>query len=412
MKIAVIGGGASGMMAAGIAARNGALVTLFEKNEKLGKKLFITGKGRCNITNYCESEEFFKNVVNNSKFLMSAISRFSSFDTFNFFSRYLKLKVERGNRVFPESDKSSDVIKALTEFLEVNKVNVLLNSNIFKIALNNDKFLVSDKNNDYVFDKIIVATGGMSYSRTGSCGDGYNFAKKLGHSIIDIKPALVPFECDFTDIKGLAGLSLKNVTASVEKCSKKIASEFGEMLFTHEGVSGPIILSLSSKINRIDLTECYLSIDIKPALNDRELDARVLRDFEKFSNKQFKNALDDLLPKSLIPKIIEYTQISGEKQVNLITAPERRKLVKSLKDFKIKILKLGSLDEAIITSGGVNVLEINPKTMESRIVKNLYFCGEILDCDALTGGFNMQIAFSTGYVAGLSAANMRRDAAV
>lgn len=406
MRIGVIGGGASGMMAAGIAAKNGADATLFEKNEKLGKKLFITGKGRCNITNNCEKDEFFKNIVNNSKFLMSAFSKFSNHDTYNFFSEFLNLKVERGNRVFPESDKSSDVIKALDEFLKSNNVKVLLNSNVLKITLNGDKFLVSTKNCDYIFDKVVIATGGISYSKTGSSGDGYKFAKILGHNIIDLKPALVPIECDMTDIKGLAGLSLKNVTASVEKDGKALASEFGEMLFTHEGVSGPIILTLSSKINRADLSNCYLCIDFKPALTHKELDARILRDFEKFSNKQFKNALDELLPKSLVPKMIEYVKIPEERQINSITSLEREKLVNSLKEFKIEILKLGKLDEAIVTAGGVDVLEINPKTLESKIVKNLYFCGEIIDCDALTGGFNMQIAFSTGYCAGFSSANI------
>ena len=405
MKICVIGAGASGMMAAGTAAKNGADVTLIDGNEKIGKKIFITGKGRCNLTNYCDSVEFFENVITNPKFLMSAYARFSSYDTFEFFSNYTELKVERGNRVFPKSDKSSDIIKAMQSFLQENKVNLVLNTKVLNIKNYDNRFCVITKNSEYIFDKIIIATGGKSYSKTGSCGDGYQFAKNLGHKIIDIKPALVPVECDIKFIENLAGLTLKNVTAKIIKDGKTQASEFGEMLFTHTGVSGPIILSLSSKINRVDLSDSYISLDLKPALTYEELDARILRDFEKYNKKLFKNALDDLLPKSLIPKIIEYSKIDENREVNSVTVREREKLADALKNFKIKILSLGSLEEAIITSGGVDIEQINPKTMESKLVEGLYFCGEVINCDALTGGFNMQIAFSTGYSAGYFATN-------
>jgi len=399
MKIGVIGAGPAGMMAAIEASKNGAAVTIFDKNEKCGKKLYITGKGRCNLTNYCEIPEFLQNVVNNGKFLMSALSRFSPRDTYNFFEKHLPLKIERGNRVFPQSDKSSDVLKVFNKLLTENKVIVKLNENVLNVKPSGSEFLIDTKDNQYVFDKVIIACGGQSYKGTGSTGDGYKFAKKLGHNIIDIKPALVSLLTEKTYIAGLAGLTLKNVLASVEY-NGKTYSEFGELLFTHDGVSGPIILTLSSKINRFCLDNLCLSIDFKPALDFKALEERVRSDMEKYKQKQFKNSLFDLLPKNLVPNFIKYVKIEDEKESSFVTAAERTKIVWALKNFKLKILGLDDVENAIITSGGVDTREINPKTMESKILKNLYFCGEVIDCDALTGGFNMQIALSTGVSAG------------
>ena len=399
MRIGVIGAGPSGMMAAIIASKNSADVTIFDKNEKCGKKLYITGKGRCNLTNYCDEQEFLQNVVNNSKFLMSAINRFSPVDVYNFFEKHLLLKIERGNRVFPKSDKSSDILKIFNKLLSVNKVNVKLNENVLNIESSDSGFLIETKSAQYVFDKIIVACGGKSYKGTGSTGDGYIFAKKLGHNVIDCLPGLVPIRLEKTYIEGVTGLSLKNVLANVEFNGQKF-SEFGEMLFTHDGVSGPIILTLSSKINRLCLDSLYLSIDFKPALDFKALDERIKKDLERYKLKAFKNSLFELLPKNLVPNFIKYVKIDSEKESSFITLEERHKIVLALKDFKLKITGLDDIENAIITSGGVDVKEINPKTMESKITNNLYFCGEVIDCDALTGGFNMQIALSTGYCAG------------
>jgi len=399
MKIGIVGAGPAGMMAAYTASKNGADVTVFDKNEKCGKKLYITGKGRCNLTNYCEVSEFLQNVVRGGKFLMSAINRFSPFDAYNFFEKYLPLKIERGNRVFPQSDKSSDIIQAFNKLLTESGAAVKLSDSVLNIAKSGSSFLIDTLKNQYVFDKVIIACGGESYKETGSTGDGYKFAKKLGHNIIDTVPALVPMVLEKTYIENLAGLSLKNVTASV-KYGRQTFSEFGEMLFTHNGVSGPIILSLSSKINRLKLDGLYLSVDFKPALDVKTLEERVKKDLDKYKLKQFKNSLFDLLPKNLVPNFIEYVKIDNDKESSFITAQERQKIVLSLKDFKLKILSLEDIGQAIVTSGGVDVNEINPKSMESRLLQNLYFCGEVLDCDALTGGFNMQIALSTGYCAG------------
>ncbi len=395
MNICIIGGGAAGLMAAALLSKTENKVVLFEKNEKVGKKIYITGKGRCNFTNNCTTDEFIKNVVTNPKFLYSSINSFTPQDTISFFeSRGMKTKCERGNRMFPESDKSSDVIKALSRFSP--NVQVFYNTEVLDLIVENGTIKgVKTQFNTFNFDAVIVATGGVSYSSTGSTGDGYKFAKTALHTVIEPKPALVGMISSDKSCKSLEGLSLKNVKVSAFVEQKEIDSEFGEMLFTANGVSGPCILTLSSKICRKNLTDCYISIDLKPALSKTMLDERILRDFSKNNGKFFKNSLDELLPKSLIPVIIERSGIYPEKKVNQITAKEREILISLLKDYRIKITSLAPFSQAVITSGGVSVKEINPKTMESKKVKNLYFVGEVLDVDALTGGFNLQIAFST-----------------
>lgn len=395
MKICIIGGGAAGLMAAALLSKSEHDIVLLEKNEKLGKKIYITGKGRCNFTNNCTSDEFIKNVISNSKFMYSAINSFTPQDTISFFEKNgLKTKCERGNRMFPESDKSNDVIRALTNFSK--NVRVLLNTKANSIITKDGAVcgVKTDSGVDY-FDKVIVATGGMSYASTGSTGDGYHFAKSVGHTIIEPKQALVGLTSSSSDCKKLEGLSLKNVSVSIFVDEKEIASEFGEMLFTANGVSGPCILTLSSKICRKNLKNCYVSIDLKPALSYASLDDRILRDFSKNNGKNFKNSLDELLPKSLIPVIIDRCGINPDKKVNQITAIERENLLRAFKDFRLPIISLAPFSQAVITSGGVSVKEINPRTMESKLCKNLYFIGEVLDVDALTGGFNLQIAWST-----------------
>ena len=395
MKICVIGGGPAGLFSAYHCADGGHDVVLFEKNEKLGKKLYITGKGRCNVTNFCDFRDFLQNVVTNSKFLMSALSSWSPTDTVNFLhSRNVKTKVERGNRVFPDSDKSSDIIKALTS----SKVCYEFNSEVTDICVESGRacgVIVNGKRRD--FDKIIFATGGASYPLTGSDGKSFNLVKKLGHSVCDLRPALSALISKDHYIADLEGLSLKNVTANV-KIGKKTYSEFGEMLFTSRGVSGPIILTLSSYLAREGVRSCELSLDLKPALSKEQLDARLLRDFAENSNKMFRNALDALLPKSLIPIVVFRSGIKPDIKVNQITQAMRERVVSLLKDFTINIQGPDELKYAIVTSGGVSVKEISPKNMESKIVKNLHFCGEVIDVDALTGGFNIQIALSTGFL--------------
>ena len=394
-KIAVIGGGPAGMMAAISAAESGADVTLYEKNDKLGKKLFITGKGRCNLTNACDVRDIFGNIVNNSKFLYSAIYSFTNEDTVSFFEeRGLRLKEERGQRIFPESDKSSDVIKVLEKAVRDAGVKVRLKSNISSI-------------DGLKEDAVIIATGGLSYPSTGSTGDGYTFAKKMGHEVISPEPALAPIICKEQWIRQLEGLSLKNVAVKITDWKDDaLYSDFGEMLFTSKGVSGPVILSTCSvcgrHINRKG--DCTLHIDLKPALDAEQLDARILRDFEREQNKDFRNSLGGLLPRKLIPVIVGLSGIDPYKKVNSITREERQQLASLLKDFRLEISKTADFNEAIVTSGGVNVKEINPKTMESKLKKNVYFAGEVMDVDAFTGGFNIQIALSTGYLAGRSAA--------
>ena len=403
MNIAVIGAGPAGLIAAAEAAKAGATVTLFDKNEKAGKKLFITGKGRCNVTNMRPPGEFLEFVVRNRKFLYGAIYSFSPENTVELIeSNGVKTKIERGNRVFPQSDKASDITKAFVKNAERYGVNFSFNSEITDISKVNNEFIITSQNGKVRFDKVIVACGGISYPTTGSTGDGYVFAKKFGHQIVEPRPALVGLTLK-ESVKKLQGLSLKNVTATISGNGIN-ESRFGEMLFTSSGVSGPIILSLSSYINRVgNLKDMTLTVDLKPAMTYEELDKRVLGDFNKNINKRFKNSLDELLPKSLIPYIIEVVGISPEKPLNSITKEDRGDLVHTLKNLRFGIASLGSINEAVVTSGGVCVSEVNPKTMESKLVSGLYFAGEVLDVDALTGGFNIQIALSTGYVAGKNA---------
>ena len=403
MNIAVIGAGPAGLIAAAEAAKAGATVTLFDKNEKAGKKLYITGKGRCNVTNMRPPGEFLEFVVRNRKFLYGAIYSFSPENTVELIeSNGVKTKIERGNRVFPQSDKASDITKAFVKNAERYGVNFSFNSEITDISKVNNEFIITSQNGKVRFDKVIVACGGISYPTTGSTGDGYVFAKKFGHQIVEPRPALVGLTLK-ESVKKLQGLSLKNVTATISGNGIN-ESRFGEMLFTSSGVSGPIILSLSSYINRVgNLKDMTLTVDLKPAMTYEELDKRVLGDFNKNINKRFKNSLDELLPKSLIPYIIEVVGISPEKPLNSITKEDRGDLVHTLKNLRFGIASLGSINEAVVTSGGVCVSEVNPKTMESKLVSGLYFAGEVLDVDALTGGFNSQIALSTGYVAGKNA---------
>lgn len=405
MKVAVIGGGASGLIAGGFAAKNGADVDLFEANEKLGKKLYITGKGRCNVTNYSAPNEILENVVTNSKFLYSSLYAFTSYDVVDFFENLgVPIKIERGNRAFPESDKSSDIIKALERFNKQNGVNILLNNTVKDIKKENDKFAITTSCGIYYnYDAAIICTGGKTYSATGSTGDGYNFAKKNGHSISEIKPALVPLLIDNSFIKSLEGLSLKNVKLVALQNNKPIKELFGEMLFTSNGISGPISLSMSSYINKAKNVEVYL--DLKPALTNEQLFDRITRNIENLKNSQISTLIAGLLPKSLIPVFIDVIKLPSNRKLKTLIKSEIEHIVNNLKCFKLNYKGLDKLDYGIITSGGVNVNEINPKTMESKLVKNLYFVGEVLDVDALTGGYNLQIAFSTGYAAGNAVCN-------
>lgn len=407
MKVLVVGAGAAGLMAAGSAAQSGADVTLAEKNEKSGKKLYITGKGRCNVTNACAPMEFLEKVVSGNKFLMSAINAFSPQDTIDFLQKNgLKTVIERGNRVFPASGKSSDVISALTAYALNSGAEILTCSCVESIGKLTDKegFSAVVSGKEYEFDKVVIATGGVSYPSTGSTGDGYRFAEKFGHSVIKPKPSLVPLTVAENYVKRLEGLSLKNVGVSAYFQGRKIFDEQGEMLFTSNGVSGPLILSLSARISRMDQKAVGISVDLKPALTEEMLDNRLLRDFSEAINKQFKNALDGLLPKSLIPVIVELSGISPEQKVHQITKENRKNLVNLIKNLKFSVIGNGGFNQAVITSGGVSLKEINPKTMESKLVKGLYFAGEVLDLDALTGGYNIQIALSTGRAAGIACA--------
>ena len=420
MKVLVVGGGPAGMMAAIAAAMNGNEVTIIEKNEKFGKKLFITGKGRCNVTNAGDMDDIRAHILSNPKFMYSAFYEYNNFDVIEFFeSEGVKTKVERGNRVFPESDKSSDIIKALTKKIRELGIEVLLNTKVVDIKTRkiSDED-VTDKKSCYESafaevslsdkstlkgDALIIATGGLSYPVTGSDGDGYKWAEEFGVDVVKPRPALVPVILREEDARVMQGLSLKNVNAKFTIDGKEISNETGEMLFTHFGVSGPIILSASSLISGRINDNTKLFIDLKPALDFETLDKRILKDFEKYSNKNFNNSLDDLLPKKMIPVIVKRSGIDPYKKVNVITAEERQKLVSVIKNLEFTVVGLRSFDEAIITKGGINVKEINPKTFESKKVKGLYFIGEVLDVDATTGGYNLQIAWSTGYVAGRSA---------
>ena len=453
MKIVIIGGGPAGMMSAISAKEKNPKneVIILEKNNQLGKKLLITGKGRCNITSSLDMEDFIKNIPGNGRFLYSAFNEFTNKDIINFLKEEgLEVKKERGDRIFPDTDKSLDVLKCFEKRIKKLEIEVKYNVKVEKILVKNENKISKEKNDMFLdkegipmdedkiptdekeislkqdkmsiygvktnigiikADKVILATGGKSYPLTGSTGDGYNLAKELGHKITEIKPSLVPLEIYEKDIcSNLQGLSLKNVLINIidKNKGKVIYNDFGEMIFTHFGVSGPIILSASAHLVRykniaqlLKENKIILKIDFKPALDEQKLDARILRDFEEIKNKQFKNSLDKLLPQKLIPVIIKKTNIDEEKRVNLIKKEERKKLVSLIKDFEVTISKFRPIEEAIITAGGISIKDINPKTMESKLVKNLFFAGEIIDVDAYTGGFNLQIAYSTGYVAGI-----------
>ena len=415
-KVIVIGGGPAGMMAAITAKENKNDVLIIEKNNQLGKKLLITGKGRCNITSSLEMEDFIKNTPGNGMFLYSAYQQYTNQDIIEFLKQQgLEVKEERGNRIFPVTDKSIDVLKCFTKKIKELNIEIKYNTKVEEILtemVDGESIVIGVRTDKETIkaNKVILATGGKSYPLTGSTGDGYQLVEKLGHSITEIKPSLVPLEVyDKMECKELQGLSLRNVEIKlidIEK-NKQIYEDFGEMLFTHFGVSGPTILSSSAhlvrykNINRLfHERKIVLKIDLKPALDEKKLNDRILRDFEEVKNKQFKNSLDKLLPQKLIPVIITRSKIHPNKQVNEITKKEREELIKQIKDFEVIIKGFRPIEEAIITSGGVNIKEINPKTMESKKVKGLYFAGEIIDVDSYTGGFNLQIAYSTGYVAG------------
>lgn len=406
-KVLVIGGGAAGMMAAVAAAGNGAQVLLLEKNEKLGKKLFITGKGRCNITNAADLEDLFSAVVSNPKFLYSSFYSFTNDQVISFFEELgVQTKVERGGRVFPVSDHSSDVIRALEREMDRLGVEIRLRTEVKELIIENSTVkgvLLSSGKKMYV-DAVIAATGGISYPSTGSTGDGYRFAGQCGHKVTELLPSLVPMEVKEWYAQELMGLSLRNIEIRVTDGKKKLYQEFGEMLFTHYGVTGPVILSASSIVGKkLKEKELTLHIDLKPALTEKQLDKRVLREFEENHNRQFKNAVDSLFPSKLRPIMVELSGIPEEKKVHEITKEERLHFVRLIKDFTMTLSGLRGYKEAIITKGGVSVKEIDPGTMESKLVKGLYFAGEVLDLDAVTGGYNLQIAWSTGYLAGMNA---------
>ena len=411
-KIIVVGGGAAGLMAAGRAAERGHEVHLYEKNNRIGKKILITGKGRCNVTNDCDMEGLFDSVVTNSRFLYSAFYGFTNQDMKDFLeANGCHVKVERGSRVFPVSDRASDVTSALARRLRELRVKVELNQGVRELWLEDGvlKGVIlaqggneRGKKDSYIAaDAVIVATGGLSYPSTGSTGDGYRFARELGHTVTQITPSLVPFYVKETCAARMQGLALKNVQVRIRDGKKLLYDEFGEMLFTHFGVSGPLILSASAAIKpgRVE-KELAMEIDLKPALAEEQLDKRVLKDFEEAKNKQFKNSIGKLFPAKMIPVMIRLSGIDPDKKVNEITKEERLKFVRLIKAFPLTLNGLRDFNEAIITKGGVRVSEVNPSTMESKLVRHLYFCGEVLDLDAVTGGFNLQIAWSTGHLAG------------
>lgn len=400
-KVIVVGGGPAGMMAA-IAASKKNQVVLLEANERLGKKLFITGKGRCNVTNSKDISEFFDYIPGNPYFLYSSLYTFTNEDTINFFEQKgIKLKSERGGRVFPHSDRSSDIIKGLTIGLNESKVDVRLNSKVSKIVSKDNKVIGVEVNNKIIYgDHFIFSTGGASYPLTGSTGECFSLIKSLGHSLIELKPSLVPIETDDIWTKELMGLSLKNIKLSIIENGKNVYKDQGEMLFTHFGISGPLVLSGSRYIKRGK--EYKITIDLKPALTVEELDKRIQKDFKKYINKDYKNSLSDLLPSKIIPLIIKLSGIDENKKVNEITKIERKTLVNIIKNFQLTYKKLRPIEEAIVTAGGISTLEIDPSTMKSKIISNLSFAGEIIDVDAFTGGYNVQIALSTGYIAGIN----------
>ena len=414
MKVIVIGGGPAGMMAAITSAESGNKVILLEKMERLGRKLLITGKGRCNITSSLPIDEFIQNTPGNGQFLYSCFKNYTNQDIIQFLkSQGLEVKEERGNRIFPVTDKSLDVLDCFKRRLKELNVEIIYNNKVTDVIQKKEQEKLqvkTEENKLFEADKVVLATGGKSYPLTGSTGDGYKIAEKLGHTVTKIRPSLVPLECyDKKLCKDLQGLSLRNINIELKNIenNKIIYEDFGEMLFTHFGLSGPTILSGSAHLVRyknidelLRNKKIILKIDFKPALSEEKLDERILRDFSEFKNKQFKNSLEKLLPQKLIPVIIEKSKINPDKKVNEITKKERKNIVKLLKNFEIVISDFRPIDEAIITSGGINIKEINPKTMESKLVSGLYFAGEIIDVDAYTGGFNLQIAYSTGYTAG------------
>ena len=411
--IAVVGGGAAGIMAACRAAENSAQVTLFEKMPQIGRKLRITGKGRCNLTNIADAAEVVKNLPGNGKFLYSALKNFSSVDTVNFFeSLGVMTKVERGGRIFPASDDATEVIDALLRRLAVLNVDVRTNSTVTEILAANKK-IVGVKVGEKIFycDAVILATGGMSYPATGSTGDGFKFARQLGHTVTEILPSLVPLETEEDFVKNLQGLSLRNVRVKLLADGVQIAEQFGEMLFTHFGVSGPIILTLSRQAAKLLSEKKFveLEINLKPALTPEQLDARLLRDFAKFKRKTIKNSLGDLLPAKLIPIVLDLSYLPEDKRVDEITAIERRRLIEILRSLPLTITRTRPIDEAIVTSGGVSVKEIDPRTMQSKLIDGLFIVGEVADVDGFTGGFNLQAAWSMGNAAGIAVGNFNRE---
>lgn len=406
-KVIVVGAGAAGMMAGGIAAQNGASVTIIETNQRVGRKILITGKGRCNITNNCDEQTFIQNVPVNGRFLYSAINSFNSQDVMSFFENLgLKLKTERGNRVFPQSDRAMDVVDTLYSFVTDNGCKIV-NDSVKELIIENGEVIgVKTENDTFYADSVIVCSGGKSYPLTGSTGDGYILAGQAGHTIIDLKPSLVPLESKNPDCKAMQGLSLKNVSLKIinTQNNKVVYSDFGEMLFTHFGMSGPMILSASSHIRDISSGKYIAQIDLKPALSTEQLDKRLQNEFSANANKDISNSFSKLLPRKIIVPVLKRWGVAFDRKCNSITKEERKKLVDILKCFAVEISGFRPIEEAIITSGGVKTSEINPKTMESKLVRGLYFAGEVIDCDAYTGGFNLQIAWSTGHLAGENAA--------
>lgn len=402
MRLAIIGGGASGMMAAVFAARRGIAVDLYERNEKLGKKLYITGKGRCNLTNACEMEELLGSVKSNPKFLYSAFYGFTNRDAMEFFEKEgLRIKVERGNRVFPQSDRSADVLDTLKRAIRKAGVRVHLGSRVMRLWKESDRFFLKlEDGTAREADRVFVATGGISYESTGSTGDGYRLARELGLKVTECCPSLVPFQIKESFVKELQGLALKNISIRIVDGKKLLYEAFGELMFTHFGVSGPVILTASSVCGKkIQEKELKLLLDLKPALTAEQLEARVLREFEAAKNKKFGNVAGVFFPSRLAPVMVRLGGISSDKKVNEITKEERRRFIQNMKELELTVTGLGGYNEAVVTKGGVSVKEINPATMESKKVPGLYFIGEVLDLDAVTGGFNLQIAWSTGVAA-------------
>ncbi|MEG1311971.1 MAG: NAD(P)/FAD-dependent oxidoreductase [Romboutsia sp.] len=403
-KVVVIGAGAAGMVAASVAADKGFDVTLLEKNHRVGRKILITGKGRCNITNDCDIEELIENVPTNGKFLYSAFYTFTNDDVIQMFNKLgVKTKTERGKRVFPESDKAHDIANALEKQIKNKKVKLILNANVDKIVSKDNKIekVILKNKTEIVCDSIIVATGGLSYPLTGSTGDGYKFAKSVGHTIVDTKPSLIGIEVQEKFVSDLEKLSLRNISIEVYNSkNKKIYDDFGELEFTKVGLDGPVIKSASCRMKDTTKENYKIVLDLKPALDEEKLDKRIQKDFQKYTNKKFEKALDDLLPQKLIPIIIKLSEIDPEIVVHQISREQRKNLVKLLKNITFTVKRYRPIEEAIITSGGVKVSEINSSTMESKLVEGLFFAGEVIDVDAYTGGFNLQIAFSTGYLAG------------